>query len=117
LNLSPVPPERGLFLCGILWDRRTSLLFTKKLNQYCFKHIMKYSLSIFRTTFVVAALIIASSLFTGTAHAAGVLGVTQITAVKTFAQADNTYENGWRWVFGAEEGLTLLFLITRRSSR
>lgn len=32
-------------------------------------------------------------------YAAGVLGVTQITATQTFAEANNTYENGWRWVF------------------
>lgn len=29
----------------------------------------------------------------------GVLGVTGITAVKTFASADNTFESGWKWVF------------------
>ena len=28
-----------------------------------------------------------------------VLGVTQITAVQTYAVADNTFEHGWRWVF------------------
>jgi len=27
------------------------------------------------------------------------LGVTQISAVKTFATADGTYENGWKWIF------------------
>jgi len=28
-----------------------------------------------------------------------VLGVTQISAVQTFATADNTFANGWKWVF------------------
>lgn len=31
-------------------------------------------------------------------HAA-VLGVTQITAVQTFASADGIFDNGWKWVF------------------
>ena len=36
----------------------------------------------------------------GTALAVdAVLGVTQITAVKTFATADGTYTNGWSWIF------------------
>ncbi|MGD0576643.1 MAG: immunoglobulin-like domain-containing protein, partial [Candidatus Staskawiczbacteria bacterium] len=37
----------------------------------------------------------------GTASATtdGVLGVTQITAIKTLAAADGTYANGWSWVF------------------
>ena len=27
------------------------------------------------------------------------LGVTMITATQTFATADNTYADGWKWVF------------------
>lgn len=35
----------------------------------------------------------------GTVESPVVLGVTQITAVKTYAMADGSFENGWQWVF------------------
>lgn len=38
--------------------------------------------------------------FINNAHAAdGVLGVTQISAVQTYASADGSYADGWKWVF------------------
>lgn len=47
------------------------------------------------------ALLIGAGFFTVPAYAAETttLGVTGITAVKTFASADNTFENGWKWIF------------------
>lgn len=35
----------------------------------------------------------------GTVENPVILGVTQITAVKTYATADGSFENGWQWVF------------------
>ncbi len=61
---------------------------------------MKHT-SLFSKHLVVGFVFIGSNLLAGIAYAvepAG-LGVTQITAVKTFASADNTFENGWKWVF------------------
>ncbi len=48
----------------------------------------------------IGFLILATATFMGarTVYAA-VLGVTQISAVQTFATADGSFENGWRWVF------------------
>ncbi|MCX6724315.1 MAG: DUF5011 domain-containing protein [Candidatus Staskawiczbacteria bacterium] len=72
---------------------------------------MKDSLSLGRAirakVFLVSltAILVMSGFFVvaGTASANiapnGVLGVTQITAIKTLAAADGTYTNGWSWVF------------------
>ena len=50
-----------------------------------------------------AVVILANGLFVSGAHATAVigpaLGVTQISAVQTYATADGSFENGWRWVF------------------
>src|SRR3990167_636117 len=50
---------------------------------------------------LITAIMIGSNLiaFNANAQVTPVLGVTQITAVQTFASPDNTFENGWRWVF------------------
>ena len=48
---------------------------------------------------LITIIFIGSSLFTLNAQASEVLGVTDITAVKTFAEAGGGYEKGWSWVF------------------
>lgn len=48
---------------------------------------------------LITVIFIGSSLFTSNAQASEVLGVTDITAVKTFAEAGGGYEKGWSWVF------------------
>lgn len=47
------------------------------------------------------AVIFATAFFSGNVFAAdnGILSVTQISAVKTYAIADGTFENGWQWIF------------------
>ena len=56
--------------------------------------------STFPKVFAIAATIVVSGFFVQTARAdSAVLGVTQISAVQTFATADNTFTNGWKWVF------------------
>lgn len=47
------------------------------------------------------AVIFATTFFSGNVFAAdnGILSVTQISAVKTYAIADGTFENGWQWIF------------------
>jgi hypothetical protein len=52
--------------------------------------------SLFATVFTVGAGFISTN--SALADSA-VLGVTQISAVQTFATADNTFANGWKWVF------------------
>ncbi len=48
----------------------------------------------------MAALFVIGGFSVYIAHASSaVLGVTQITAVQTFATADNTFADGWKWVF------------------
>ena len=51
--------------------------------------------------FVAIALIVSGFFISTRSQAVEsvVLGVTQISAVQTFAAADNTFANGWRWVF------------------
>ena len=50
---------------------------------------------------LLAAIITIGSFFVAskTVFAAGSLTVTKITAVKTYAEADNTYVNGWKWTY------------------
>ncbi|HEY4503968.1 MAG TPA: YDG domain-containing protein [Candidatus Paceibacterota bacterium] len=59
---------------------------------------MKNILS-FQKIILFAVVFIASNFFTSNAQAMGPLGVTQTSAVQTFATADNTFDNGWKWVF------------------
>jgi hypothetical protein len=52
--------------------------------------------------------------FTTVSESAATLAVTGINAVRTFATADNTYANGWSWVFSvtvptSETSLTMKF--------
>ncbi len=49
----------------------------------------------------ILAVVLVLSLFLGSSASAlaATLGVTQISAVQTFAEADNTFENGWKWIF------------------
>ncbi len=61
---------------------------------------MKHLSFFFKISLVVVVFILGSFFTTNAyAEASAGLGVTQITAVKTFASADNTFENGWKWVF------------------
>lgn len=48
---------------------------------------------------ILTAAFIVSGFFVPSAFATVSLGVTQISAVQTYATADNTFEHGWRWVF------------------
>jgi len=59
------------------------------------KSFFKNSLGLLAVTFLVVGSFFVA---TGNVFAAG-LGVTEITAVKTFATADGTFANGWSWVF------------------
>jgi hypothetical protein len=62
----------------------------------------KYLLNVKSFVLLTIAVVAISGFFVSmeTAFATNVvLGVTQITAVKTFASTDNTFENGWSWVF------------------
>src|ERR1035437_3918724 len=52
--------------------------------------------SLFATVFTVGAGFISTN---NALADSAVLGVTQISAVQTFATADNTFANGWKWVF------------------
>jgi hypothetical protein len=65
--------------------------------------IKKVIFSFVAATFIMGGFSVYSA---ATVHAqsagidtSGVLGVTQITATKTYATADNTYADGWQWVF------------------
>ena len=50
-----------------------------------------------KTILIISALL--AGIFLGaSATKAAVLGVTQITAVQTYASADNTFATGWKWV-------------------
>ena len=62
---------------------------------------MKNPTSLLRILLVASLFIIGSTFAAGSAEAAEplTLGVTQISAVRTFATADNTFNSGWKWVF------------------
>ena len=53
----------------------------------------KYLKSVLSSVIVITSLFVASNTFAAT------LGVTGITAVKTYATADDSYTNGWSWNF------------------
>jgi len=61
-----------------------------------YQNILKGSVAVF-----VAAVFLTGGFSVKSAHAdvPAVLGVTQITAIQTFATADNTFADGWKWVF------------------
>jgi uncharacterized membrane protein len=51
---------------------------------------------------IMAAVFILGGFSVSKAHAAAtstVLGVTQVSAVQTYAVADNNFSDGWKWVF------------------
>ncbi len=48
---------------------------------------------------VFAIIIFIYFLFISTTHAAGTLVVDSITPINTSAHADNTFTNGWKWIF------------------
>jgi len=50
-------------------------------------------------TILIAGVLVVGVFFGGSNSKAAVLGVTQITAIQTYASADNTFDNGWKWVF------------------